>query len=55
MNELIEFVEDLQMIETVGVESPGFEHIITKWQERLANAEADMERQYEMFSQEMMS
>ena len=48
MNELMEIVEDLKMIETVGSESPGFEHIITKWEERLSDAEADMERQYQL-------
>jgi len=52
MNELLEMVEDLEMIETVGTDSPGFEHIITKWKERLADAEADLERQYEMFQLE---
>jgi len=49
MNELIEIVEDLEMIETVGSDSPGFEAIINKWRERMADAEADLERQYEMF------
>ena len=49
MNELIEIVEDLEMIETVGSDSPGFEAIIKKWRERMADAEADLERQYEMF------
>ena len=53
MNELLEIVEDLEMIETVGAESPGFEHIITKWKERLADAEEDLERQYELFQAEM--
>lgn len=55
MNELLEIVEDLEMIETVGTDSPGFEHIIAKWQERLADAEADMERQYEMFKEKEMA
>jgi len=49
MNELIEIIEDLEMIETVGTDSPGFDHIVTKWRERMADAEADLERQYEMF------
>jgi len=48
MNDLIEIVEDLEMIETVGTDSPGFEAIINKWAERKAEAEAFMERQYEM-------
>ena len=48
MNELMEIVEDLKMIETVGSDSPGFEHIIVKWEERLSDAEADMERQYQL-------
>jgi hypothetical protein len=53
MNELLEMVEDLEMIETVGTDSPGFEHIINKWRERLADAEADLERQYELFQYEV--
>lgn len=48
MNDLIEIVEDLEMIETFGTDSPGFEAIINKWTERKAEAEAFMERQYEM-------
>lgn len=53
MNELLEMVEDLEMIETVGTDSPGFEAIIKKWQERKADAEAELERQYELFQYEM--
>jgi len=49
MNELLEIVEDLEMIETVGSDSPAFEAIIAKWTERKADAEADLERQYELF------
>ena len=48
MQDLIEIVEDLEMIETVGVDSPGFEHIVNKWVTRKADAEAEMERQFEM-------
>jgi len=48
MQELIEIVEDLESIETFGVDSPGFEQIINKWVERKADAEAEMERQYKM-------
>ena len=48
MNDLIEIVEDLEMIETFGTDSPGFEAIINKWVTRKADAEAEMERQYEM-------
>jgi hypothetical protein len=50
MNDLFEIIEDLEMIETFGTDSPGFEEIINKWTERKAEAEAFMERQYEMES-----
>jgi len=48
MNDLFEIVEDLESIETFGTDSPGFEAIINKWVERKAEAEAFMERQFEM-------
>jgi hypothetical protein len=48
MNDLFEIIEDLEMIETFGTDSPGFEEIINKWTERKAEAEAFMERQYKM-------
>jgi dihydroorotate dehydrogenase len=51
MQELIEIVEDLQMIAIVGTDSPGMDHIMEKWQQRLKDAEADMERQYELFQE----
>ena len=48
MNDLFEIVEDLESIETFGTDSPGFEEIINKWVERKEEAEAFMERQFEM-------
>ena len=55
MNELLEICEDLELIESIGTDSPGFEAIITKWEERKAVFEAEIERQYEMFTQEVMT
>jgi len=48
MNDLFEIIEDLESIETFGTDSPSFEAIINKWAERKAEAEAFMERQFEM-------
>ena len=48
MNDLIEIVEDLEGIDTFGSDTTAFEDIMTKWKERLADAEAEMERQYEL-------
>ena len=48
MNDLIEIVEDLNSIETFGSDTTAFEDIINKWQGRLDEAEAFMERQYEL-------
>lgn len=48
MQELIEIVEDLKMIAVVGTDSPGMDHIMEKWQLRLEDAEADMEKQFSL-------
>jgi hypothetical protein len=52
MNDLIEMVEDLQKIQSLVLDDPlletAVEHILQKYEERLAAYEADMERQYEM-------
>jgi hypothetical protein len=51
MQELIEIVEDLKGIDTFGSDTTAFEDILVKWETRLADAEADMERQYELFQE----
>ena len=52
MNDLIEFVEDLETLET-WADTPGFhqalEQILPKWRDRLAEAEAFMSQQAELF------
>lgn len=53
MNELLEICEDLELIESIGTDSPGFEAIVSKWEQRKADAEADLERQYELFRSEL--
>jgi len=50
MNDLIEIVEDLKNIDTFGSDTTAFEDILEKWEERLAAAEDEAERQYEMFA-----
>ena len=50
MNDLFEIVEDLKAIDTVGSDTTAFEDILIKWQARLEDAQADAERQYEMFA-----
>lgn len=51
MNDLIDFIEDLALIQTL-TNHPALEetieNILQKYEERLAAYEADMERQYEM-------
>jgi hypothetical protein len=49
MNDLFEIVEDLKDIDTFGSDTTAFEDIITKWEARLSDAQADAERQYELF------
>jgi len=50
MNDLFEIVEDLKDIDTFGSDTTAFEDILIKWQARLEDAQADAERQYEMFA-----
>jgi hypothetical protein len=50
MNDLFEIVEDLKDIETFGSDTTAFEDIFHKWNARLIDAQADAERQYEMFA-----
>ena len=50
MNDLFEIVDDLETIDTFGSNTTAFEDIISKWQARLEDAQADAERQYEMFA-----
>ena len=50
MNDLIEIVEDLKDIDTFGSDTTAFEDILVKWQARLAEAEHEADRQYEMFA-----
>jgi len=51
MNDLIEFIEDLETIQTL-TNHPALEEtierILTKHEERLADYEADMARQHEL-------
>jgi|TARA_A200000159_G_scaffold61538_1_gene56978 hypothetical protein len=49
MNDLFEIVEDLKDIDTFGSDTTAFEDILVKWEARLIDAQADAERQYEMF------
>ncbi len=49
MNDLFEIVEDLKDIDTFGSDTTAFEDILHKWNARLIDAQADAERQYEMF------
>ena len=50
MNDLFEIVEDLKDIDTFGSDTTAFEDILVKWEARLIDAQADAERQYEMFA-----
>ena len=50
MNDLFEIVEDLKDIDTFGSNTTAFEDILVKWEARLIDAQADAERQYEMFA-----
>ena len=52
MNDLFEIVEDLKDIDTFGSDTTAFEDILVKWEARLSDAQADAERQYEMFERE---
>ena len=48
MNDLFEIVEDLKSIDVFGSDTTAFEDIMVKWEARLAAAEDEAERQYEM-------
>ena len=51
MNDLIEIIEDLEMLEVLDTASKEvhIEFLLNKYKERFKEAEADLERQYEMF------
>ena len=52
MNDLFEIVEDLKDIEAWGSDTnPAFAEIFQKWEERLAAAEDEAERQFESLAQ----
>ena len=57
MNDLIEIIEDLEMLEVLndGAKDGHIEYLLKKYRERFEDAEVDLERQYEMFSQEMVA
>ena len=50
MSELIEMIEDLEMLEALDTVSreAHLELLISKYKSKFADAEADLERQYEM-------
>ena len=50
MNDLFEIVEDLKDIEAWSNDNNlAIENILIKWEARLIDAQADAERQYELF------
>ena len=50
MNDLFEIVEDLKDIEAWSNDTNlAIENILIKWEARLTDAQADAERQFEMF------
>lgn len=53
MNELIEYIEDLEMLEALDTVSKEahLELLINKYKMKFAEAEADLERQHEMFQE----
>ena len=48
MNDLIEIVKDLDTIALYGSDSDTMDGIMEKWQQRQADAEAELARQYEL-------
>jgi len=51
MNDLIEMIEDLETIQTMTMHpalEETIERILTKYEERKVDLEAELERQYEM-------
>lgn len=58
MNDLIEIIEDLEMLEVLpegGTREAHIEFLLNKYRDRFEDAERDLERQYEMFSNELMA
>ena len=56
MNELLEMIEDLETIQTMTMHpalEETIERILNKYEERRADLEADLERQYELFKEEL--
>jgi hypothetical protein len=51
MNDLIEYIEDLEMLDALDPVSKEahLERLLSKYKTRFADAEADLERQAEMF------
>ena len=49
MNDLFEIVEDLKDICVFGSDTTAFEDIFNKWNDRLEDAQAEAERQFELF------
>jgi len=51
MTELIEMIEDLEMLEALDTVSreAHLELLISKYKNKFSDAEADLERQFEMF------
>ena len=56
MNDLLEIIEDLEMLQVLhdgGAKDNHLEDILKKYRERFKKAEADMERQYELFQDQL--
>jgi len=56
MNELLEMIEDLETIQTMTMHpalEETIENILQKYEQRKDDLEADMERQYELFKEEI--
>ena len=56
MNELLEIIEDLETLEVLhdgGSKDAHIEYLLKKYRERFKKAEADMERQYELFQDQL--
>ena len=56
MNELLEMIEDLETIQTMTMHpalEETIERITAKYEQRKEDLEADMERQYELFKEEL--
>ena len=55
MNELLEIIEDLETLEVLhdGGKDAHIEYLLKKYRERFKKAEADMERQYVLFQDQL--